>query len=397
MQTLDENHVENSVPFYKRRAVVVGGGIVALVAIGLIVREFLPAAKQGAAAPPRVTVEKIARQDLPVYRFGLGTVRALNSVVLKSRVDGTLDKVLFTEGDEVKAGQVLAQLDPRPFQATLNAALAKKAQDDALLAKAQSDLTRTTSLAQSQFSSRQSLETQQSIVAQLQATLKADDAQVESAHLQLQYTTLIAPISGRIGLRQVDAGNMVRATDVQGMAIISQIHPITVTFSLPASELPMLNKSLSRGKPAVSAFSSNDKEKLADGELVTIDSAVDTASGTIKAKAVFSNSDNTLWPGQSVSAHVRIATVQNALTIPTKAIQRSQRGLFIYVVQQDSTVAVRAIEAGESFEDTSVVTGKIAEGDRVVTDGQSRLVPGMRVAVAAALDESEARSTKSDQ
>lgn len=388
--------MEHSVPFWRRRAVVVGGGIVALVAIGLIVREFLPAGKQGAAPAPRVTVEKIARHDLPVYRYGLGTVRALNSVVLKSRVDGTLDKVMFTEGEEVKAGQVLAQLDPRPFQATLNAALAKQAQDEAQLGKARSDLTRTTALAQSQFSSRQSLETQQAIVAQMQATLKADEAQVESARLQLQYSTLTAPISGRIGLRQVDPGNMVRATDTQGMAVISQIHPITVTFSLPASELPALNKSLSQGKPVVSAFSSNDKEKLADGELVTIDSAVDTASGTIKAKAVFSNADNALWPGQSVSAHVRVATLQNALIIPTKAIQRSQKGLFVYVVQQDNTVSARAIEAGESFEDTSSITGKITEGELVVTDGQSRLVPGMHVMVAAAMDEGEARSTKAD-
>lgn len=388
--------MENNVPFFKRRMVVVGGGIVALVAVGFLVRGFLPSAKQGAAPAPRVTVEKVARQDLPVYRYGLGTVRALNSVVLKSRVDGTLDKVMFTEGDEVKTGQVLAQLDPRPFQATLNAALAKQAQDEAQLAKARSDLTRTTALAQSQFSSRQSLETQQTIVAQMQATLKADEAQVEAARLQLQYSTLTAPISGRIGLRQVDPGNMVRATDTQGMATISQIHPITVTFSLPASELPALNKSLANGKPAVSAFSSNDKEKLADGELVTIDSAVDTASGTIKAKAVFPNVDNALWPGQSVSAHVRVATLQNALIIPTKAIQRSQKGLFVYVVQKNNTVAARPIEAGESYEDTSAVTGKIAEGDLVVTDGQSRLVPGMHVTVASAVDEGEARSVKAD-
>ena len=385
MQTLDEN----TVPFFKRRAVVAGGGVVALIVVGLIVRGFIPAGKQAPPAPPRVTAEKIARQDLPVYRFGLGTVRALNSVVLKSRVDGTLEKVLFTEGDEVKAGDVLAQLDPRPFQAALNAALAKKAQDEAQLSKARSDLARTQALAQSQFSSRQALETQQTIVAQLQATLKADDAQVDSARLQLQYSTLTAPISGRIGLRQVDPGNMVRSTDAQGLAIISQIHPITVTFSLPANELPILNKSLARGKPSVSAYSSNDRERLADGELVTIDSAVDTASGTIKAKAVFSNADNALWPGQSVSAHVRVDTVKDALTIPTRAIQRSQNGLFVYVVQQDNTVAARTIDVGESYEDTSAVMGKIAEGELVVTDGQSRLVPGTRVVIATAVGEGE--------
>jgi multidrug efflux system membrane fusion protein len=365
------------------RAAKIGAGIAVLLIVAYGARGFLPASKPAAPAAPLVSAEKAVRQSVPVYRYGYGTVRALNSVVLKTRVDGTLDKVTFKEGQDVKAGDVLAQIDPRPFHATLNQALAKKAQDEALLIKARGDLARYQALNRSQFTSQQALEAQQATAAQVEATVKADDAQIESARLQLLYTTITAPISGRIGLRQVDAGNILRAADVAGLAVISQVHPISVTFNLPAAEVPAINKAMAHGVPPVTAYTSDDKEKLAEGELLTIDSMVDDTSGTIKLKATFANEDNSLWPGQSVSAHVLLNTVRDVLTIPAKAVQRGPNGLFVYVVQPDSTVTVKAVETGETFGDIIAVSGTIAAGDLVVTNGHSRLQPGARVTVAA--------------
>jgi multidrug efflux system membrane fusion protein len=387
------DRLTSSVP----RALKVGGGIIAIVVVAFIARALLPAAKPAPPPAPLVSAEKVIRQSVPVYRYGYGTVRALNSVIIKTRVDGTLDKVTFKEGEEVKAGDVLAQIDPRPFQATLSQTIAKKAQDEAQLIKARGDLARYQTLRNSQFTSQQSLEAQQASVAQLEATVKADDAQIESARLQLQYTTIIAPISGRIGLRQVDAGNIFRSVDPAGLAVISQIHPIAVTFNLPAADLPAISKAMAAGQPAVLAYTSDDKEKLAEGKLLTIDNAVDDASGTIKLKATFANDDNSLWPGQSVSAHLLLDTAREVLTIPTKAVQRGPNGLFVYVVQPNSTVAVQPVETGETYEGLVVVSGSVAAGDLVVTNGHSRLQPGSRVTVSATGGPDTVADPKSDK
>lgn len=367
-------------PSTTRGKVIIGVIAVAAVAIGY--RSFQSSApKRAPDTSVPVSVEKVARQDVPVTRIGYGTVRAFNSVVLKVRVDGALQKVLFKEGQDVNEGDVLAQIDPRPYQAALNQALAKKSQDEAQLAKARNDLKRFTTLNASQFASQQSLETQQTNVAALEATVKSDEAAVENARVQLGYTTITAPVPGRIGLRQADVGNIMRASDNVGLAVISTVHPISAIFSLPASELPTLTRA-GIGKPMpVYAYTSDDKEKLAEGELLTVDSAVDEASGSVKLKATFQNADNRLWPGQSMSAHLLVTTEKGALTVPANAVQRGPSGLFVYVVD-GGKAAVRPVETTETFGDhVIVVSANLKEGDMVVTTGQSRLQPGSKVTV----------------
>ncbi|MHB1206243.1 MAG: efflux RND transporter periplasmic adaptor subunit [Rhodospirillaceae bacterium] len=362
-----------------------GKGVLAaviLVIAAVAFKSFQPAPKKAGEAVIPVSVEKVTRQNVPVFRVGYGTVRAFNSVVLKVRVDGALQQVLFKEGQDVNAGDVLAQIDPRPYQAALNQALAKKAQDESQLAKARNDLKRFTTLNASQFASQQSVEVQQTNVAGLEAALKSDEAAVENARVQLGYCTITAPVSGRIGLRAVDVGNILRAADQVGLAVISTVHPISATFSLPATELPLLTKIGFAKSMAVYAYSSDDKEKLAEGELLTIDSAVDETSGSIKLKATFQNTDNRLWPGQSISAHLLVTTQNGVLTVPANAVQRGPEGLFVYVVGADNKVAMRPVETTETFGTyVVVVSANLAEGDMIVTNGQSRLQPGSKVSM----------------
>ncbi len=373
-----------------------GAGLVVVIALAVYgFQELQPAAKPKAPPATPVSAEKVVRRDVPIYRFGYGTARANNTVVLKARVDGTLDKIMFTEGQEVKAGDIIAQIDPRPYQAALDSALAKKAQDEATLIKAKSDLTRYQALTKSQYSSQQTLEAQVAAVAQGEATLQGDVAQIDNARVQLGYTTIRAPLTGRIGLRQVDVGNILHATDQTGLAVISQVHPISVIFSLSATELTAVTKGLAIHPLPVTAYSSDDKDKLADGELLTLDNSVDEASGTIKLKAVFSNEGNQLWPGQTVSAHVLVDTHKAALTVPARAVQRGPNGLYVYVVQPDSKVAVRAVETSETSGDAIiVVSDTLAEGDTVVTDGQSRLEPGARVTLRNASGDAKVKPAK---
>ncbi len=368
-----------------RQRLIRAGGAIAVVLLAVLgFKFFQPAPKpRGAAAIP-VSVEKVTRESVPVYRIGFGTVRAFNSVVLKVRVDGALDKVLFNEGEEVKQGQVLAQIDARPYQAALNVVLAKKAQDEAMLTKARGDLGRFQTLNKSQFTSQQNLEAQQALVAQAEATLKGDEAAVENARVQLGYTTITAPVSGRIGLRQVDMGNILRASDNVGLAVISTVHPISVIFSLPASELSIITKARSQAGTPVIAYSSDDKVKLAEGTLLTVDSAVDETNGSIKLKATFQNESNSLTPGQSVSAHILLDTQNGVLTVPARAVQRGPNGLFVYALKPDSTVEVRPIETSETVGDKMVlVSATLAEGDTIVTGGQARLEPGAKVSLRA--------------
>ena len=379
-----------------RQRLLRGAGLIVVVIGAVVATKTMqqgPKTRPPAATP--VSVEKVARQDVPVYRYGFGTVRPFNNVVLKTRVDGTLDKVMFREGQEVNEGDVLAQIDPRPYKAALDLALAKKAQDDAQLVKAKGDLTRSQALRASQFASQQTLEAQQATVDQAAALVNGDQAQVENARVQLSYTTIRAPVSGRIGLRQVDAGNIVHASDQTGLATISQVHPISVIFSLGASELNAITKAGVDAPLPVVAFTSDDKEKLSDGKLLTADNAVDEATGTIKMKATFANPDNRLWPGQSVSTHILLDTLHGVLTLPARAAQRGPNGLFVYTVQSDSTVAIRPIETSETFNDRLVlVSTTLAEGDVVVTDGQSRLEPGAHIVIrGGAKDEGAAAKT----
>ncbi len=341
-----------------------------------------PAAPQGGGVP--VTVTKPIRQDVQVFLRGLGIVAASKTVIVRPRVDGTIDRVAFIEGEELLAGALIAQLDPRPYQAVLDQALARKASDEATLANARLDLRRSTQLASNQFAAQQTVDTRAATVAQLEANIKGDDATVSAARLNLEFTRITAPFDGRVGLRLVDPGNFVRAADntSPGIVSLSQIRPISVTFTVAQDNLPDITAAMSRGKLLVAAWSADDKVKLADGELLTIDNAIDATTGTIKIKASFTNADNKLWPGQFVNARLLVDNRSKALTVPSSAVQRGPAGLFIYVVKPDQTVAARPIDVAQDTGAISVVTKGLAEDETIVLSGQSRLSNGARISAA---------------
>ncbi len=342
------------------------------------------AAAQTPSVP--VTVAVAQKQDVPVEERAIGTVQAFQSVLMRARVDGTLDRVLFTEGQMVKPGDLLAQLDPRPYQAMLDQAQAKKASDEASLVAVRSDLVRYNDLAASQVASRQKLEQTKAAVASAEAAVRGDAAQIAAAQLNLDFTHITSPVEGRVGLRLVDAGNYIRAADTNspGLVTIAQIQPIALTFTLPQDQLPAVQAAMERGKLTVAAYSSDDKQKLSEGELLTIDSTIDASNGTIKLKAVFGNQDNHLWPGQFVNVRLRIDTRKGATTIPTVAVQRGPNGLYVFVVKPDNTAAVQAVDVAQDDGQSAVIAKGVAPGDKVVTTGQSRLTTGTQVAAASA-------------
>ncbi|HEY0206965.1 MAG TPA: efflux RND transporter periplasmic adaptor subunit [Acetobacteraceae bacterium] len=350
-------------------------------ALLLAVLAAAPAMGQTAGVP--VTATAPVRQDVPVVARSIGTVQALQSVVIRARVDGTLDRVLFTEGQLVHPGDVLAQLDPRPYQAILDQAVAKKASDEAGVASTRSDLQRYSDLAASQVASRQKLEQIRAAVAQAEAAVRGDDATIAAAQLNLGFTRITSPIEGRVGLRQVDAGNFIRAADpaTTGIVTVAQIHPISMVFTLPQDILPQVQAAMRRAKLPVAAYSSDDRTKLSEGELLTLDSSIDAATGTIKLKAVFPNADDNLWPGQFVNVHMRLDLRADALTLPSQAVQRGANGLYVYVVRPDGTALAQAIEVDQDDGKVAVVAKGLDGNERVVLAGQSRLSNGARVNV----------------
>jgi multidrug efflux system membrane fusion protein len=369
------------------RALAVGT-VVAAAALGVGTVLWAPSPVAQTAPPVPVgvpvTVATASRQDFPVYLTGLGQVQAFNAVLVRARVDGTLMQFAPTEGQEVKQGDLLAVIDPRPYKAALDQASAKRAQDEANLVNARLDLARYTSLAKQDFASRQQVDTQVAMVNQFIAALAGDDAAIESAKLNLSFCYITSPISGRIGLRQVDVGNLVHATDIAGIVTITQVHPISVTFTLPQDVLPQVTTAMAKGKLATLAYSGDDQTRLDTGELLTPDNAIDMTTGTIKLKATFPNTAEQLWPGQFVNARLLVATLGNALTVPSVAVQHGPSGLYVYAVSANSTVTRKPVEISHDNGQTAVVTKGIAAGDRVVTDGQSRLQEGIRVATSDA-------------
>ena len=331
-----------------------------------------------------VTTALARKQDVPVLQRAIGTVVAFQSVLVRARVDGTLDKILFTEGQMVRPGDLLAQLDPRPYQAMLDQAEAKKASDEANLVAAKSDLVRYNDLAASQVASKQKQEQSKAAVMAGEASVRGDDAQIAAAQLNLDFTHITSPLSGRVGLRLIDPGNYIRAADTTstGLVMIAQIQPIALTFTLPQDVLPTVQAAMRRGKLPVMAYSSDDRTKLSEGELLTIDSAIDTTTGTIKLKAVFANADNSLWPGQFVNVRLRLDTLPGATTVPSEAVQRGPNGLYVFLVKPDKTVAVQAIDVAQDDGQAAVVSKGIVPGVPVVVTGQSRLTNGTRVAVS---------------
>ncbi len=338
----------------------------------------------GASLPAiPVSTTKSERQDVPVWLRGLGTVQALNTVTVRARVDGTLDKFPVTEGQLVKQGTLLAVIDPRPYQAALDAAVAKKAQDDAQLANARLDLQRYSNLAKNDFASRQQVDTQVAMVNQFTAALKGDDAAIETAQLNLSFCYITAPFDGRVGLRLVDPGNLVHATDPGGIVTLTEVHPISVIFTLPQADLPAIVAAMGSRQLAVAAISSDNKVQLGQGTLLTPDNAIDTTTGQIRMKATFPNQDDRLWPGQFDEAQLLLRTEQQKVTVPSRAVQHGPAGLYVYVVKPDATVERQAIEAVDRGQ-VMVVSKGLDDGQTIVLDGQSRLENGMRVQATAA-------------
>ena len=342
-----------------------------------------PAAAQSAASPPGVPISigKVTRQDVPIWLRGLGTVQAFYSVQLRPKVDGTLVQVPVTEGQKVKQGDLLAVIDPRPYQAALDAAAAKKGQDQAQLANAQADLSRYAALARQDFASRQQLETQQALVKQFTAAIAGDDAQIEAAQLNLSYSYIQAPFQGRVGLRTVDPGNFVRSAEATSLMPLSQVQPIAVIFTLPQDMLGKITDAMAAGTPQVLAYASDDKTELDRGTLLTIDNSIDSTTGTIRLKATFPNLQDRLWPGQFVNARLLVGIDKGALTVPSPAVQRGPNGLYVYTVTPDSTVVRVAVEVAHDDGTTAEVVGELQEGQIVVTGGHSRLQSGTHVAV----------------
>src|SRR4051812_22217509 len=326
------------------------------------------------AATPRV-------QDVPVYLDAVGSVRALNTVTVRSQVDGKLIAVNFVEGQDVKKGDVLGEIDPAIYQAQYDQTVAKKAQDEAQLGNMRLDLTRYQQLAATNAGSKQQADTQRAVVAQQEALVKADQAAIDNARTMLGYTKIIAPISDRAGLRQVDQGNIIRASDATGLVVITQLQPISVQFSLPQQQIVRVNAAVAKGALAVDVFG-NDGATVADtGTLKGIDNQVDPATGTLKLKAEFANANFQLWPGQFVNVRLKVETLPNALVIPTSAAQRGPAGTFSYVIGDDDTVTAKPIAVVQQNEHDAVIGSGLSASDRVVTTGFANLADGSKVIV----------------
>ena len=342
------------------------------------------AAAQSAARPPavRVSAAPVEKTDFPVYLTGLGTVQGFNTVQVRTRVDGQIDKIAFTEGQLVKQGDLLVEIDPRPFQAALDQAKAKRAQDEANLNNANLDLQRYTKLGE--FATRQQTDTQRATVAQLTAQIASDEAAISNAQTQLDYTQVKAPISGVAGLRQVDIGNIVNASSQTGIVSIAQIEPIAVIFTAPEEQLPYINEAQKTAPLKVIALTTDGKKQLAEGKLMVVNNQVDTTSGTIRLKAVFDNTDHALWPGQSVSTRLLVRTLKDATVVPDDAVQHSTNGLYAYTVSQDSKAELHTIKVGTSIDGRTVVEEGLSPGQQVITGGQFKVQPGSVVTTAVA-------------
>jgi len=339
-----------------------------------------------ASEPPvvPVTAEQATTRDMPVYVRGIGTVQAYNTVAIKSRVDGQIVKVDFTEGQEVKAGDLLFEIDPRPFQAALAQAQAAKQKDEAQLASAQADLKRDEALIQHDFQTRQAYDQQKSLVGQVQASIAGDDAQIKTAQLNIDYAQIRAPIGGRTGARAVDVGNLVHASDNTSLVTIAQLRPIFATFTEPQNDFETIRASAARGTVAAEALAAQgDNKVLAQGRLSLIDNQIDLASGTIHLKAEFANDNETLWPGEFINLRLVVDTLKDAVTVPARAVEQGPDGAYVFVVKPDMTVENRKVTVSETENGLAVIAKGLAQGETVVVDGQYRLDDGTRVSVAA--------------
>ncbi len=338
----------------------------------------------------------VARRDVPIYLYGLGNVLAYNSVLVRAQVDGQIIEVAFKEGQQVRAGDVLVKIDPRIYQASLDQALAKRAQDQAQLDNARLDLKRYTSLIEKNSVAHQQFDTTAAQVAQLEATVKGDEALIEYARVNLGYATIRSPFDGRVGIRKIDLGNIVHANDTNGIVTITQTHPISMLFTLPEDTLQDIAKMMAAGSLPVAALSRDGKQQFDIGELTLIDNAIDQTTGTIQLKAKLPNEDGLLWPGQFVMARLHLSTLHDVLTIPAAALQNGPDGSFTFLVKSDGAVEIRKLKLGPVNAETAVVEAGLEDGDLVVTSGQYRLQPGSKVAVEASPPETPLMASKRD-
>jgi multidrug efflux system membrane fusion protein len=331
-----------------------------------------------------VTAVKVVTRDVPSYRGGIGTIQAYNTVTVRSRVDGELTQVAFQEGQDVKKGDVLARIDARAYEAALHNAQGTLAKDESALANAKRDLARYTSTAAKGYTSVQQLDTQTANVTTLAAAVQADQASVENARVQLSYTTITAPNDGRTGIRAVDQGNIVHATDTNGLVVITQVQPISAVFTLPQDQLPEVAAAQNQGPLDVTAYSRDGATAFDNGKLQLIDNQIDPATGTVRLKVTFPNAERKLWPGQFVNLRLRVGTAHDGVALPARVVQRSDKGAFVYVIKADNTVEPRPVEIGREDRGQVMIVKGLASGENVVVDGQMRLQSGTKVAAQPA-------------
>jgi membrane fusion protein, multidrug efflux system len=368
-------------PWSKSRLFYLLVAVFAVMAVagGVLIWHRDKPAKAAAPPPIPVTVAAATRRDVPIYYDALGTVQAFNTVSIRAQVTGQIVSINFQQGHEVHQGDVLAKIDPAPFKANLDQAVAKKQADDAQLVDAKLDLTRFTTLVKKNFETQQNVDAQQAKVDQLKATIDADQGAVEAAQTQLNYATIAAPIDGVVGFRQVDIGNIIHTTDVNPLTVLTQIKPCTVVFTLPQDDLGPVREAMLQGTVPVLAYDQNDQQQLAQGRLLLINNQIDQSTSTIQLKAEFANDDERLWPGEFVRIRLLITTRKDAVTIPPVAVQRGPNGLYTWVLKPDNTVDQRSIETVSVNNDVTIITNGVAAGEQVVVNGQYRLDPGSRV------------------
>src|SRR5947209_6219267 len=370
----------------RRKVIISAISAIAVAAIvgALVVKHRFPFEAASARMPPVVPTVPVDggtvnRSRVPIYRQGVGTVIAYNTVIVRSQIQGQITKINFTEGQAVKTGDLLAVIDPRPYQAQLDQANANRARDEAQLTNAQANLKRYTTLGNQGWATPQLVETQTAQVAQLQAAIKADQAAIEWAQTQLSYTQLTSPINGITGIRQVDIGNIIHPTDPNGLVVVTQLEPISVIFTLPETDLPQIQQQLAKGPLTVLAYSQDNTIKLDEGKLSLVDNEILQTTGTIRLKADFPNAAHRLWPGELINAWLLLDTRHNGLTVSESAVQQGSQGAYVYVINPDGTVAVRDVKVAQTSGGQALIDSGLTANEQVVTDGQYKLQAGTRV------------------
>jgi membrane fusion protein, multidrug efflux system len=387
---------------------LLGSGLIALSAFGSAValREHSGSASGAtttvASIPVRpvpVTTGIVEVKDFPIFRAGLGTVQAFNTVTVRARVDGEIHKIAFREGQDVRMGDLLAQIDPRPYEAQLHQAEADKARDEALLANAKLDLDRYSNLVVKEFATRQSVDTQKALVAQYQAAVGHDQAVIDNARVQLGYTTITSPLTGRLGIRLIDQGNIVHASDSSGLVVVTQLTPISLVFTLPQQYLPAIVEAMRDRSLLVEAYDQDNRMRLGEGRLELIDNEIDQGTGSLRLKAIFPNEDQRLWPGEFVNAWLQLG-IRRGMVIPQSVVQAGPDGDYAFLVRPDASVEMHALRVGAMHDGQALIDAGLLPGDRVVVDGQYKLRPGVQVTWAElphAAGDKSASVTPTDQ